>query len=555
MTTHLPAPRQLPMCPRVPSLSAAFVWCIGMIAGALTAFFAWLLALDLLAPGPWRPPLALAIGIAQLGLSAGVVAGVLRRRARRLRRPPAHLDAESLTWVPARAREAVTVRFADIQHLQRVPGQGLQLFVGDDRHEIFDAEFPADDAVDAVCAAIVTALRRLPDGAARLAEMQGRQQVADTIVRRATVATTGFLVIATVVFVLEMAVGATNNPALLIRLGGNAPVLVWQGEYWRLLTAGLLHGNLLHYMLNLSALMSFATLLEQLLGRARFIVIAVATIIAGNWASATWGTHPVSIGASSAVFGIMGALIVAQSRARAKLPPSLVMSTRSWLTLLGINGLISLLPGVDLLAHAGGFAAGFVLCPLLMQGLDVTRPREGIVVRAAAGVALLLLCGALLLAARHALWPATAAPLMPGGGLELRVTQLPGFRIALPLGPADVSVQDPGAGFVRLRARPGVHDGITLQWGEGATSRRLLRQLAGPLEQRFGTGARPRYRTAARPDGTRAELLEFTPDGRYFVDVALLGCGNRWILLSSAGLQAMHLGHGVMLASFHCGSD
>jgi rhomboid protease GluP len=418
------------------------------------------------------------------------------------------------------------LRCAEVGYLRRAPGRGLLVFIGDDRFEMFDSEFLETDAVDAVFDAMRAAVLRTPDGAARLVDMQGRQRVADIIVRRATIATTGLLVLVTAVFVIEMALRASNNPALLIRLGGNAPALVWQGEYWRLLSAGLLHANLVHYVLNLSALMSFATLLEQLLGRARFIVIAVTTIAAGNWASATWGGHPVSIGASSAVFGIMGALMVAQARARSKLPPSLVMSTRSWLTMLGINGLISLLPGVDLLAHAGGFAAGLALCPLLMYRLDVTRPGEGLFVRVAAGCALLLLGGALLLAARHALTPLPAHP-QQRGGLQLKLMQLPGFRIALPPGPAAIGVKDPRRGALRLEPVPGIHDGVTLRWGEGAVTRRLLKRFTGPLLQRFAAGATPRYRTLTLADGAHVELFELKPDSRYYFDVALFGCGKR----------------------------
>jgi hypothetical protein len=53
-------------------------------------------------------------------------------------------------------------------------------------------------------------------------------------------------------------------------------------------------------------------------------------------------------------------------------------------------------------------------------------------------------------------------------------------------------------------------------------------------------------------DGAHVELFELKPDSRYYFDVALFGCGKRWVLLSAAGRLVMHRGFGVMLASFRC---
>ncbi|MBK8047001.1 MAG: rhomboid family intramembrane serine protease [Anaerolineales bacterium] len=118
-----------------------------------------------------------------------------------------------------------------------------------------------------------------------------------------------------VVFVIQILYGWIRYGALMGFNGGDIRVLVelgakydpaiYQGEYWRLFTATLLHGGVLHLMFNLYALFSLGPLLESYLGPARFLAIYVLGGLFGSLLSYAF-TDSVSVGASGAIFGIFG---------------------------------------------------------------------------------------------------------------------------------------------------------------------------------------------------------------------------------------------------------
>src|SRR6266508_3787029 len=78
------------------------------------------------------------------------------------------------------------------------------------------------------------------------------------------------------------------------------------GQLWRLLTPALLHGNLMHIGFNMYALLSFGTSLERHFGHGRFFLLYVLSAFAGNVMSFLM-TNAESLGASTAVFGLVGA--------------------------------------------------------------------------------------------------------------------------------------------------------------------------------------------------------------------------------------------------------
>lgn len=127
------------------------------------------------------------------------------------------------------------------------------------------------------------------------------------------------------------------------------------GEWWRLLTAPFLHAGLWHVGLNMLALWILGGLLEPLLGRWRFVSVYLVSALAGAVASYSL-TNPgiISVGASGAVFGLLGATIVALRR--------LDRDVSGVLVLLGINVVLGfVLPNIDWRAHLGGLLAGMVL--------------------------------------------------------------------------------------------------------------------------------------------------------------------------------------------------
>jgi len=137
---------------------------------------------------------------------------------------------------------------------------------------------------------------------------------------------------------------------------------VAEGEYWRLLTVTLVHGNLLHLMFNMYALFIVGPLVEQLYGSVRFIAFYLLTAAAGSVASYVFGSDLPSVGASGAVFGLFGVVVAA---AAAHNP---VVDRRSRSLMANLAPLIVinlafgfLFPGIDNAAHIGGLLAGLWL--------------------------------------------------------------------------------------------------------------------------------------------------------------------------------------------------
>lgn len=158
-----------------------------------------------------------------------------------------------------------------------------------------------------------------------------------------------------------------------------APLLVAQGQWWRLVTAGFLHFGVLHLMVNMYSLLVLGAQLEGRLGSARFGALYGTSLVGGTTAIQLLTPYSFAAGASTALFGLFGALGVLAVAARQDVRPLLV--------LLAVNIAISLLPGISLVGHLGGLVAG-----ALTAGLFLLLPgRRRLQVGAAVGLGLLLL--------------------------------------------------------------------------------------------------------------------------------------------------------------------
>lgn len=169
-------------------------------------------------------------------------------------------------------------------------------------------------------------------------------------------------------YVLQLVSGDALTAA-----GANYGPAIRAGEYWRLVTSMFLHGGLLHLALNGWALFQLGSLLELLMGPRRMLLVYFVTGIAGSLASATFTQAP-SVGASGAIFGLLGALIAFLLRRRGTLTPqgkSILMQLVGWAAInvfLGISS--NAAPGgpqIDNSAHFGGGAAGLLLGFLLPE--------------------------------------------------------------------------------------------------------------------------------------------------------------------------------------------
>jgi membrane associated rhomboid family serine protease len=140
-------------------------------------------------------------------------------------------------------------------------------------------------------------------------------------------------------------------------------LLIGVGDWWRIFTAALLHANLWHIGFNMYALYLFGPRMEQQVGSPSFAALYLASAGTGGLVSYLLGSpDQVSIGASGAVFGLFGAWIFVAWKMR-HTPGGRSMFTQLFV-LLAINVVISLSPGIDGLAHLGGFVAGIGIAGL-----------------------------------------------------------------------------------------------------------------------------------------------------------------------------------------------
>jgi membrane associated rhomboid family serine protease len=168
-----------------------------------------------------------------------------------------------------------------------------------------------------------------------------------------------------VMYGLQLGVGRQFEHQLWL-IGGPAvdPVVnqvvgVADGEYYRLLTAAFLHGGVVHLLLNMYALYLFGPLLEGALGRLRFTVLYLVSALGGSAVSYAFSNpgQP-SLGASGAVFGLLGAFLVVNRR--------LGRDNSTVMVMLAINlGYGFLVPQIDWRAHIGGLVTGALVAAAL----------------------------------------------------------------------------------------------------------------------------------------------------------------------------------------------
>lgn len=160
----------------------------------------------------------------------------------------------------------------------------------------------------------------------------------------------------------------------LFRWGASsASAVVRDGEWWRLLTATVLHGGLLHLALNMYALWVAGTQVCRWFGNGQFLLIYWGSALAGSALSLHFSAQQaVSVGASGAVFGVLGAVLAGVYQHRARVPRSVVAQL---LTSQGLFVALSLAQGftregIDNAAHVGGLLAGAVMAWLLVEVVD-----------------------------------------------------------------------------------------------------------------------------------------------------------------------------------------
>jgi membrane associated rhomboid family serine protease len=193
---------------------------------------------------------------------------------------------------------------------------------------------------------------------------------------------------------------AAGGGGLLSRGGGEVYTngalfgpAVADGDWWRIVTAGFLHAGLLHLAFNMYFLWFLGALMENSIGKVRFAIIYFVSLLGGSFGALLLSPNAVTVGASGAVFGMMGAAIIGM-RARGVDPMQSGLGT----TLLLNLAITLVIPGISIGGHIGGLVAGGIVGYLMFEVADRRRDARAPVLAACLGLAVALAVGCVAVA-------------------------------------------------------------------------------------------------------------------------------------------------------------
>lgn len=213
-----------------------------------------------------------------------------------------------------------------------------------------------DDAVDAPVGYLCPECAEQPANVRR-----AQRRVAGAQSARAT---TTLLAVIVLVYLGQLGTQLGNGFSELVIRGGLFGPAVAQGEWWRVVTSGFLHsdGLILHVAFNGYLLYQLGRMIEPGVGSSRFLALFSAGLLGGSAGALLLSYQALTIGASGAVFGLMGAAMVLLRR----------RGINPWRTSIGTLVIINLVftfvaPGVSLGGHVGGLVGGALAALPLRQ--------------------------------------------------------------------------------------------------------------------------------------------------------------------------------------------
>lgn len=142
----------------------------------------------------------------------------------------------------------------------------------------------------------------------------------------------------------------------LIGMGAKVNELINYGEVYRFITAAFLHGSLIHIFFNMSALNIIGKEVETVYGTRKLLIIYLLSALGGNFSSYLFNSRGISVGASGAIFGLLGAMLVFGIKERQKIGKKYV---KNIVETIGLNVIIGIaIPNIDNFAHLGGLVIG-----------------------------------------------------------------------------------------------------------------------------------------------------------------------------------------------------
>ncbi len=159
-----------------------------------------------------------------------------------------------------------------------------------------------------------------------------------------------------------MTLGGGFSTQALVDHGALVGALVLQGQWWRIVTGAFMHGGVPHIALNMFALYQVGSFVEAVGGTPRFLAVYFVSMLGSGLAVTFFSPDEVTVGASGAIFGLFGALVIIGLRL-GKRGRSLIAQS---VPIIGLNLVFTFaVPNISAAGHVGGLISGFAIAALL----------------------------------------------------------------------------------------------------------------------------------------------------------------------------------------------
>ena len=191
----------------------------------------------------------------------------------------------------------------------------------------------------------------------------------------------------TIIALCVVLYGLQNLPVVgnYVNIFGVYRPLLTEALPWTMITSAFLHGSIIHILFNMYSLFIIGPLLERMLGRGRFIALYLLSAFAGSVAVLLLAPATAVVGASGAIFGLLGAFFVIQRK--------LGGTNVQLLVIVGLNLVIGFVPGLNIAwqAHIGGLIAGAAVAFVYVRTRRAAQKNMQILMVSLVGVALIAL--------------------------------------------------------------------------------------------------------------------------------------------------------------------
>lgn len=180
--------------------------------------------------------------------------------------------------------------------------------------------------------------------------------------------------VCTILYLIASVMGQAGTSAGMIMFGAYYKPFILAGEYWRLLSVGIVHASIWHLMMNMMSLYALGTALERSLGGRRYFLILFGSVLGSSLFLFAAQGNVLAVGLSGGLYGLMAAYFILVARAGGLAMPKV---RTAMLSTLAINLLINFMPGVSWMAHLGGAVTGALLTGILCPDLrDASRQKH-----------------------------------------------------------------------------------------------------------------------------------------------------------------------------------